>query len=94
MQRANTKAIQKMDAKKTQTDSATKKFQGKKVVEFVGEVKQELRKVDWTSKDELKSYTKIVLISTFFIGMIVYLIDLLIQGALGGINLIVKLITG
>lgn len=94
MQRANTKAIQKMDAKKSRSTASSKKLQGRKVVAFVGDVKQELKKVEWTSKDELKSYTKIVLISTFIFGMFVYFVDLLIQGFLGGINLLVKFFTG
>ncbi len=94
MQRANTKAIQKMDAKKGRTTSASKKLEGKKVISFVGDVKQELKKVDWTSKEELKGYTKIVLASTFIFGMFVYFIDLFIQGFLGGINLLVKFFTG
>lgn len=94
MQRANTKAIQKMDAKKSRSAASSKKFQSRKVVNFVGEVKQELKKVEWTSKDELTAYTKIVLASTFIFGMFVYFIDLFIQGFLGGINLLVKFITG
>ncbi|MCC5832489.1 MAG: preprotein translocase subunit SecE [Chlamydiales bacterium] len=64
------------------------------MINFVGEVKQELKKVEWTSKEELKSYTKIVLVSTFIFGMFVYLVDLLIQSFLGGVNLLVKFITG
>lgn len=94
MQRANTKAIQDMDAKKSRSSSSAKKLQGRKVVEFVGDVKQELKKVEWTNKDELRGYTKIVLASTFIFGMFVYFIDLFIQGFLGGINLLVKFFTG
>ena len=94
MQRAKTKAIQKMDAKKSRSTSSSKKLQGQKIVNFVGDVKQELNKVEWTNKDELKSYTKIVQVSTFIFGMFVYFIDLFIQGFLGGINLLVKFFTG
>lgn len=85
--------VQKMDAKKTQSQT-TPKVDGKKVVNFVGDVKQELKKVEWTNKDDLKSYTKIVLGSIFIFGMFVYFIDLIIQGFLGGINLVVKFFTG
>lgn len=85
--------VQKMDIKKGRSD-ASAKVDGRKVVTFVGDVKQELKKVEWTSKDELKSYTKIVLVSTLIFGMFVYCIDLIIQGFLGGINLLIKFITG
>ncbi len=94
MQRANSKAIQKMDAKKSRSTSSSKKLRGRKVVDFVGDVKQELNKVEWTNKEELKSYTKIVLVSMFVFGMFVYFIDLYIQSFLGGINLLVKFFTG
>lgn len=94
MQRANTKAIQKMETKKRLTNTSSKNLDGQKVVTFVGDVKQELKKVEWTNKEELKSYTKIVLVSTFVFGMFVYFIDLFIQGFLGGINLLVKFFTG
>lgn len=94
MQRANTKAIQKMDAKKSRSTSSTKKIGGRKAVHFIGDVKQELKKVEWTSGEELKSYTKIVLASTLLFGMFIYFIDLIIQGFLGGINLLVKFFTG
>ncbi|MFZ0565152.1 MAG: preprotein translocase subunit SecE [Chlamydiales bacterium] len=94
MPRTNGKAIEKMDVRKAQSSATSKKMDGLKVVEFVGEVKQELKKVEWTDKEELKSYTKIVLLSIFFFGMFVYFIDLIIQGVLGSFNLIIKFFTG
>ena len=92
-QNANGKAVQKMAVKKGHSTSSSK-LEGRKVINFVGEVKQELKKVDWTSQEELKSYTKIVLVSTFVFGMFVYFIDLIIQGFLGAINLFVKFFIG
>ncbi len=85
--------VQKMDVKKSRS-SASAKTEGQKVVAFVGDVKQELKRVEWTSKDDLKSYTTIVLASTLIFGMFVYFTDLIIQGFLGGINLLVKFFTG
>jgi preprotein translocase subunit SecE len=85
--------VQKMDVKKGRS-SASAKAEGQKVVAFVGDVKQELRRVEWTSKEELKSYTKIVLLSTFVLGMFIYFADLMIQGFLGGFNLFFKFFTG
>ena len=85
--------VQKMDVKKSRS-TASSKADGRKIVTFVGDVKQELKKVEWTSKEELKTYTKIVLVSTLIFGMFIYFIDLIIQGFLGGINLLVKFFTG
>ena len=86
--------VQRMDVKKSRTTSTANKMDGKKIVDFVGEVKQELKKVEWTDKNELKSYTSIVLISTLIFGMFIYFIDLIIQGFLGGINFLVKFFGG
>lgn len=94
MQRANSKVIEKMEMKKNRSSAGTNKIDGRKIVSFVGDVKQELKKVEWTSKEELKNYTKIVLVSTFAFGMCIYFIDLIIQGFLGGVNLLVKFFTG
>lgn len=90
---ANTKASAKMDTKNGRSKTSAK-ADGKRVVNFVGDVKQELKKVEWTSKEELKSYTKIVLAGIFVFGFFVYFIDLFIQGALNSINLLVKFFTG
>ncbi len=81
--------VQKMDVKKGRS-ALSGKVDGRKAVAFVGEVKQELNKVEWTSKDEIKSYTKIVLVSTLIFGMFIYFIDLIIQGFFGVINQIIR----
>lgn len=90
MERANTKALQKMDLKKGKSAS----WEAKKVVTFVGEVKQELKKIEWTSKEELKAYTKIVLASTFLFGLFVYSIDLIMRGILSALDGFLKFIGG
>lgn len=81
-----------MDIKKAQNVSEVKSKKG--VTEFGREVKDELRKVDWTSKEELIAYTKIVVVSMFLFGIVIYFIDMLIQGFLGGFNMIFKFFTG
>jgi preprotein translocase subunit SecE len=86
--------VQRMDVKKGRSTTSSAKADGRKIVAFVGDVKQELKRVEWTNKDELKSYTKIVLASTIVLGMFIYFVDLIIQGFLGGINLILKFFTG
>lgn len=49
---------------------------------FIGELKEELKKVTWTTKRELISCTKIVLISTFCFGIGIYVVDLAIKGTI------------
>lgn len=94
MSHSDTKVIEKMDTHKTSTATSTKASEGKRLIEFVGEVKQELKKVEWTSKEELTLYTKLVLAGTFLVGMGIYFMDLLIQGVLSGVNLLFRLFFG
>jgi len=61
-------------------------------VEFLGNVKVEFSKINWTSPEELKSYTKIVVAATFISGMALFLVDLGIQGVLGLLNAIIAFI--
>lgn len=59
--------------------AAPKKLQ---IADFIGEIKAELKRITWTSPEELKTYTKIVVGATFFCGMGIYFMDLFIQAAL------------
>lgn len=61
---------------------------------FVGNVKEELRKINWTSPDELRVYTQITVGATFILGLGIYFIDILIQLTLSGISNIVRFIFG
>lgn len=65
-----------------------------KPAEWLGGIKDEFRKITWTSPEELKVYTKIVVGATFFFGMGIYFMDLLIQGFLNGLALAIRLIAG
>lgn len=58
---------------------------------FIQEVKEELKKVSWTSREELLLSTKLVVLATFIFGLGIYLADLLIKGSLDGISGFVKL---
>ncbi|OJU81665.1 MAG: preprotein translocase subunit SecE [Chlamydia sp. 32-24] len=64
------------------------------VQEFFTDVKSELHKIHWTSYNELISYTKIVVGATFFMGMAIYGMDLLIQSTLDILKFGFRLITG
>lgn len=72
----------------------TKPSKSVKGTTFVRELKEELRKVTWTPKEELLFCTKIVVASTFLLGIGIYLVDLLIKGVLNGISGLVHLIFG
>lgn len=88
-----------MEIKKTQTASSTTSTKEEAAArfnpaEFVGEVKEEIQKITWTSPEELKVYTQIVVGATFICGMGIYFMDLFIQGILTGLALAVRLIAG
>ena len=88
-----------MDAKLNQTrfpsDAAAQQASKKKpAFSFIQELKEELKKVSWTTKDELKLSTKLVVGATFFFGLGIYLFDLVIKGALDFVALVVHFIFG
>lgn len=88
------KVIEVMETKKEHSPSLTKTADRRKWVEFVGAVKLELKRIEWTSQEELKAYTKIVVACMFALGFSIYVIDLIIRGCLTGIDLFIKLLTG
>ncbi|MBA3815512.1 MAG: preprotein translocase subunit SecE [Parachlamydiaceae bacterium] len=61
---------------------------------FLGDVKSEFNKITWTSSEELVSYTKIVVATTFLFGMGIYLMDLAIQLCLASLGFVLRLIGG
>jgi len=54
------------------------------------EFKDELKKISWPPRDELKLCTKVVIASTFIFGLGIYITDVIIKGALDGLVMIVK----
>lgn len=69
-----------MEAKPKKKLSAKRKM--KDPFTFISELKEELKKVSWTTKAELISATKIVIVSVFLFGIGIYLMDLGIKGIL------------
>jgi preprotein translocase subunit SecE len=63
-------------------------------VGYLQELKNELRQVTWTSKNELVVFTKIVVGTTFAFGLGIYGVDLLIKGCLTGFKTLIHLIFG
>lgn len=66
----------------------------KKAQSFLSDVKGELQKISWTTPDELKTYTKVVIAATFAFGISVYLVDIFIQMFLSALESTIKLIGG
>ena len=66
----------------------------KRKVSYFREVQSELKKVSWTSKEELIFCTKAVIFSTFLFGLAIYVVDLMIRGGLEGIAVLFRWIFG
>lgn len=66
------------------------KASGKQGLSFVAGIKDEMKKVSWTEKSELQHCTKIVLATTLFFGLGIYIVDLMIKGMLDSLGLIGK----
>ncbi|HEY5132229.1 MAG TPA: preprotein translocase subunit SecE [Candidatus Krumholzibacteriaceae bacterium] len=58
-----------------------------KIKRFFNEIRVEMRKVTWPTRDELKESTKIVIVATFvvtiFIGVVDEILTLLVRRLLG-----------
>jgi preprotein translocase subunit SecE len=61
---------------------------------FIEDIKSELRQITWTSKEELFTYTQIVVGATFLLGLGVYLVDLSIQSVLDVLTWLVRVTIG
>ncbi len=83
-----------MEGKKQGTKAKEKAVPRLNIGEFIGEMKAELAKVTWTSREEMQVYIKVVVISTLLFGFGIYGADLLIQGVLNGLGVLVRLIAG
>jgi preprotein translocase SecE subunit len=66
----------------------------KRAYEYFEEIKAEFVKINWTDGEEVLSYAKVVVASTFVFGMFIYLTDLVIHRALFGLESLFKLIAG
>lgn len=58
-----------------------------KIAKFFGEIKAEMKKVTWPTRDELKESTKLVVIATFvvtlFVGFIDQILTLIVRRLIG-----------
>lgn len=68
------------------------KVVGQSKVGLFEEFKEELKKITWTSPEELRVCTKVVLGSIFALGVGIYAIDLSIRGILEGFSQLAHLV--
>jgi preprotein translocase subunit SecE len=61
---------------------------------YISELKSELRKVSWPSKEELVVCTKVVLSAMFAFGFGIYFVDLIIRNSLNVLQYAVQRIIG
>ena len=54
----------------------------KKINKFLQEVKQEMSKVSWPTRDELKGTTVIVIVLTIALSVFIWLADKVLEGLL------------
>ncbi|MGE5195933.1 MAG: preprotein translocase subunit SecE [Anaerolineae bacterium] len=73
---------------------STPEVSRQRILGFIKELKEELKKVNWTTKAELQFCTKIVIAATFAFGLGIYVIDLLIKSCLDLVKVVVHLIFG
>lgn len=86
-----------MEVKKRQspvatTPSAAEKAKG--ITHYLSEVKAEFAKITWTSREELQTYTKVVVGATFLFGLSVYAVDLAIQTLLSLVESTMRFLVG
>lgn len=91
-------AVDTMEVKKTQQLTRPVSAQTKEAAvkagewrDFLGDIKAEFGKINWTTPEELQTYTKIVVGATFLFGMGIYVMDLVIQLVLGGLEAFMRL---
>lgn len=87
----NTKISQPRLSSDLHVQSALKK---KPALSYIQGIKDELRKVSWTTKEELILSTKVVIAVTFTCGVGIYLVDLLVKGGLDFISYVTYKILG
>jgi preprotein translocase SecE subunit len=73
---------------------ATLTTNDRKKLSYFREVQNELKKVTWTSRQELIHSTKAVIITTFVFGFSIYLADLVVRGFLDGVGYLARLVLG
>ena len=71
-----------------------KKGEGRAALVSIRNLKEEIKLVSWTSKEELRKGAKLVISSIFLCGFAIYVVDLLMRGCLGGLRILFHWIFG
>lgn len=66
----------------------------KSVFSYIQDLKEELKKVSWTAQEELGFATKMVVLTTLFLGIGIYLVDFVIKSSLELIKTVLHFIFG
>jgi len=69
-----------------------KKKPANKAQGFIKEMREEMKKVSWTTREELRICGKIVIGTVFALGFGIYFIDLCIRFCLSGVGHFVRII--
>lgn len=91
MKKSETQSVAAGNHKEKEAAAAARAW---RLRDFVGEIKEEIQKVSWTTPAELKTYTQLVVGATFFFGMGIYALDLVIQALLATLSAAVGYIAG
>ena len=86
--------VKTMEAKKNHMKNGKAASTAPTSFEHLAEVKAEFKKITWTPKDELITYTKMVVACTFVFGLLIYFVDIIIQNGLSLIGFFVRIIFG
>ena len=68
-------------------------IKSKKILNLAKDIQNEVKKIHWTPLSDLRSYTKIILIVTFLLGMGIYANDLFIGTVLKSIHFVIKMMS-
>ena len=77
-----------METEKTSSGSKISVFS------YIQDLKDELKKVSWTSQEEMSFSTKMVVLATLLFGVGIYLVDFVIKSCLEFIKIVVHFIFG
>lgn len=83
---ASQAALKKVEATKAPAKADKNKKPGffKRIANWFGDVKTEMHRVTWPSKEELKSYSVAVIVMLIVFGVLIWLVDTGIVAALVG----------
>lgn len=83
-----------MDVRKATNQPLSRKAEARRSwIKFAG-IREEFRRISWTSKAELKVATKAVVYTTLLVGLGIYAVDLVIQGSLSCLGALARLVIG